>query len=157
MDQIKIFAHGPFFPKNGTDRCRFFVFIFSILTITSLLFNCSFNIFYFIKHWLHHYKCEWQKSEPGQVGLVVIYMNSPEQIRNFFELLTKTSFIVGVPLIFAFQCYFTNEWSNIWNCINRIDEEMDLMTRSFYRRCRRISIFFFTFSLLVNKIFLAFC
>jgi len=75
------------------SRCRFFVFIFSILTITSLFLNCSFNIFYFIKNFLYCYECKWQKSDPGQVGLVVIIMNLPEQIMDFFEI---AAFIVDV-------------------------------------------------------------
>jgi len=124
------------------NRYRFFVYLYSLLCITSLLFNCSFNFFYFIKNWLYYYTCMWQKSDPKQMGFVVIYMNSSEQISDFFEMLTKSSFVVGVPLIFVFKCYVTGGWRNIWNCINRIDEEMDWMTRSFYRRCRRISIFF---------------
>ena len=136
----------------SNNRCRFFVYIFSMLSITSLLFNCSFNIFYFIKNWLYYYKCKWQKSDPKQMGFVVIYMNSPEQIVDFFEILTKTSFVVGVPLIFVFKCYVTDGWRNIWNCISRIDEEMDWLTRSFYRRCRKISVFFVIFSILVSKI-----
>lgn len=132
----------PAHDASHSNHYRFFVYISSILSVTSLLFNCSFNIFYFIKNWLYYYKCKWQKSDPEQVGLVVIYMNSSEQIQDFFEILTKTSFIVGVPLIFAFECYVTDVWRNIWNCIKRIDEEMDWMTKSFYRRCRKISIVF---------------
>lgn len=65
--------------------------------------------------------------------------------------------ICGIPahdavrLIFVFKCYVTDGWRNILNCINRIDQEVDWMTRSFYRRCRRISIFFITFALLVSN------
>jgi len=133
----------------SNNRCRFFVYIFSIITLISLLFNFSFNIFYFLKNWLYFYRCEWAKSPPKTRGRVIVQVNAPRQIIDFFETVINPSSVLGIPLIFAFEFYITGGWRNILSSIIRIDQDMKL-TKTFYRQCRRRFILLICVSSLVK-------
>ena len=133
----------------STNRCRFFVYIFSIITLISVLFNFSFNGFYFLKNWLFFYRCRWAKSPPKTRGLVIREVNAPRQIIDFFETVINPSSVLGIPLIFAFEFYITGGWRNIWSSIIRIDQDIKL-TKTFYRQCRRRFILLICVSSLVK-------
>jgi len=69
----------------STNRCRFFVHIFSIIiTLISLLFNFSFNIFYFLKNWLYFYQCKWPKKQAKKRDQVINQIDPARQILEFF-------------------------------------------------------------------------
>jgi len=134
----------------STNRCRFFAYIFSIITLISLLFNFSFNTFYFLKNWLFFYQCKWPKSPPKKRGIVNVQIDPARQILEFFETVINPSFLLGVPLIFVFEFYITGGWRTILSSIIRIDQDM-MLTKRFYRRCRRRFILLIFISLLVRK------
>ena len=139
----------------STNRCRFFVYIFSIITLISVVFNFSFNSFYFLKNWLFFYRCEWAKSDPIKKGRgrpmtrTIDKISAPRQIIDFFETVINPSSVLGIPLIFAFEFYITGGWRNIWSSIIRIDQDIKL-TKTFYRQCRRRFILLICVSSLVK-------
>lgn len=136
-------------PEPNTNRCRFFLYIFKMITLISLLFNFSFNILYFLKNWSYYYRCEWAKSPPYQKGRIIVNINAPRQIIQFFETVLNPSSLFGIPLIFVFKFYFTSGWRNIWSSIKIIDQDM-VLTKKFHRRCRRGFILLIIASLLVK-------
>jgi len=119
-----------------------FLYIGNIPSLICLLINCFFQIFHFVERITFRFLCGLYSLG----SLDILYV--PVSFANLCQVLIEPMYITGVPLAFAFHFYCTKKFQNIWNSIQKIEEEI-VLPKSFYYKCRKRCLFLIAISSLV--------
>lgn len=110
---------------------RIAIIIIIVLSQTTNLFFNGYNLKEGLSSfYLLHAKARRYEHTADEKGLRI-----PGFVFGFFRLLEYV-LPMGIPLLFAFEFYFTGRWQIILDCIKKIDLQMHF-TPNFYRRSRK--------------------
>ena len=109
---------------------RIAIIIIIVLSLTTNLFFNGYNLKQSLSLFLHVHGIK-RRETADEKGLRI-----PGFVFGFFGRLLENVLPMGIPLLFAFEFYFTGRWQTILDCIKKIDLQMHF-TPNFYRRNRK--------------------
>ena len=138
-------------PNTENSFCRVTSIIFwRISGFTCLLLNCFLNIYRLVRYYKRKWICDgfnrWLEHTNFRMAFAYMPLNAMDE----FEMWAYTIFMIGVPLVFTFQCLFTRKFRKILSSIRKIDESL-VLSANFYQRCRRHCILLILYFLTVRN------
>jgi len=115
-----------FGPRNHSRKNRILGYFGGFLSLTCLLLNCCFQTFNFFQNVVIRF-CEG--------SFFYLLKSAPTKLFEYSLYYLTPSFLAGIPLIFAFQFYFSRKLRKIFDSFQEM-EELISPTKSFYRKCR---------------------
>ncbi len=117
---MKICGVPIYFETENNKSCtinRLLVnFLWRSLSLVCLLLNCFFQTYNFVYEMKFAFLC----SPPSFFYWKLI----PFDFMEYAQKCLEPIFITGVPLVFAFKFYFTQNFQMIWSSILKLDERV---------------------------------
>lgn len=115
-----------FGPRNHSCKNRILGYFWGFFSLICLILNCCFQTFNFFQNVVISF-CE--------VPFFYSLKYAPTKLFEYSLYYLTPSFLAGIPLIFAFQFYFSRKLQKIFNSFQEM-EELISPKKSFYRKCR---------------------
>jgi len=96
--------------KNHSFNSRISRYFWSLLSFACFLLNCYFQLFNFLQNIV---LCFCDKYYIFTLEVI------PSKLFSYSSYYFTFSFVTGIPLIFAFQFYFSGKFQKIWNFFQR--------------------------------------